>query len=45
MTHLTAFNISVEFPLYHGDSRSLKKLVLGVTTSRFGQDDKHRPVV
>jgi lipopolysaccharide transport system ATP-binding protein len=44
MTHLTAFNISVDFPLYHSENRSLKKTVFGAT-SRFGQDRKHRPVV
>jgi lipopolysaccharide transport system ATP-binding protein len=47
MTHLTAFNISVNFPLYHSDNRSLKKTVLRTTAGRgrFGEDDKHRPVV
>ena len=45
MTHLTAFNISVDFPLYHSDNRSLKKTIFGATASRFGQDNKHRPVV
>ena len=45
MTHLTAFNISVDFPLYHSDNRSLKKTILGRTTGRFSQDEKNRPVV
>jgi lipopolysaccharide transport system ATP-binding protein len=45
MAHLTAFNISVDFPLYHSDNRSLKKTILGRASSRFGQDKKHRPVV
>jgi lipopolysaccharide transport system ATP-binding protein len=45
MTELTAFNISVDFPLYHSDNRSLKKTVLGAAAGRFGQDHKHRPVV
>lgn len=45
MAHLTAFNISVDFPLYHSDSRSLKKTIFGKASSRFGQDQKHRPVV
>lgn len=45
MAHLTAFNISVDFPLYHSDSRSLKKTIMGRAASRFGQDQKHRPVV
>jgi lipopolysaccharide transport system ATP-binding protein len=45
MAHLTAFNISVDFPLYHSDNRSLKKTILGKASNRFGQDRKHRPVV
>lgn len=45
MAHLTAFNISVDFPLYHSDSRSLKKTIFGKASSRFGQDQKRRPVV
>jgi lipopolysaccharide transport system ATP-binding protein len=45
MTHLTAFNISVDFPLYHNESRSLKKRVFGAASGRFGQDHKHRAVV
>jgi lipopolysaccharide transport system ATP-binding protein len=47
MTHLTAFNISVNFPLYHSDNRSLKKTVFRSTAARnrIGQDEKHRPVV
>ncbi len=45
MAHLTAFNISVDFPLYHSDSRSLKKTIMGKAVSRFGHDQKHRPVV
>ena len=45
MAHLTAFNISVDFPLYHSDSRSLKKTIMGKAASRFGRDLKHRPVV
>jgi lipopolysaccharide transport system ATP-binding protein len=47
MTFLTAFNISVYFPLYHSDNRSLKKTVFRGTAgrNRFGKDAKHRPVV
>ncbi len=45
MACLTAFNISVDFPLYHSDSRSLKKTIMGRAASRFGQDKKQRPVV
>jgi homopolymeric O-antigen transport system ATP-binding protein len=45
MAYLAAFDISVEFPLYHSDNRSLKKTLLGRASSRFGQDHRHRPVV
>jgi len=45
VTHLTAFNISIDFPLYHSDNRSLKKTVFGAAAGRFGEDNKHRPVV
>lgn len=45
MAHLTAFNISIEFPLYHAESRSLKKAILGRAAPRFGHDRKNRPVV
>jgi lipopolysaccharide transport system ATP-binding protein len=47
MTFLTAFNISVNFPLYHSDNRSLKKTVFRSTAgrNRIGQDEKRRPVV
>ena len=45
MTYLTTFNVSIDFPLYHSESRSLKKAVLGKMSSRFGLDKKSRPVV
>jgi len=45
MTHLTAFNISIDFPLYHSDNRSLKKTVFGAASGRFGEDKRRRPVV
>lgn len=45
MAHLTVFNISEDFPLYHSDNRSLKKTILGKAASRFGLDHKRRPVV
>ena len=45
MTYLTAFGLSVDFPLYHSDSRSLKKTILGAATSRFAKDDRQRLVV
>src|SRR3984885_6544194 len=38
-------NLSVYFPLYHGNSRSLKKTVLAAASGRLGQDRQHRVVV
>ncbi|GBQ23179.1 O-antigen exporter ATP-binding protein [Acetobacter estunensis NRIC 0472] len=42
-------NLSISFPLYHGDARSLKKrtkkLVGGLKVSRFQRDDRNRVVV
>jgi lipopolysaccharide transport system ATP-binding protein len=38
-------NVSVWFPLYHGSSRSLKKMVVAAASGRLGQDQQHRVVV
>lgn len=45
MGYLKASEISVDFPLYHAESRSLKKALLGQVSSRLGVDQKSRPVV
>lgn len=45
MANLTASDISIDFPLYHSDSRSLKKTILGQASARFGRDTNNRPVV
>ncbi|MDE2516435.1 MAG: ABC transporter ATP-binding protein [Rhodospirillales bacterium] len=37
--------LSVLFPLYHGNSRSLKKTVVAAASGRLGQDRQHRVVV
>jgi len=37
--------VSVSFPLYHGNARSLKKLVLAAASGRLGQDRQRRVVV
>ncbi len=37
--------LDLEFPLYHGHSRSLKKRVLASMTGRMGEDARHRVVV
>jgi lipopolysaccharide transport system ATP-binding protein len=38
-------DVAVSFPLYHGESRSLKKTVFAAASGRLGQDRKHRLVV
>ncbi|MDD2703942.1 MAG: ABC transporter ATP-binding protein [Acidocella sp.] len=45
MAKLIAQNVTVSFPLYHGESRSLKKTVFAAASGRLGQDKKHRLVV
>jgi len=45
MPHITAERLTIEFPLYHFDSRSLKKRVLAKTPLRLRQDASHRVVV
>jgi lipopolysaccharide transport system ATP-binding protein len=37
--------VSVSFPLYHGNARSLKKLVFAAASGRLGQDRQKRVVV
>jgi lipopolysaccharide transport system ATP-binding protein len=45
MATVTIENLSVDFPLYHGSARSLKKTVFAAASGRFGQDRQHRVVV
>jgi lipopolysaccharide transport system ATP-binding protein len=45
MANLIIDDVSVAFPLYHGESRSLKKTVFAVASGRLGEDRKHRLVV
>lgn len=45
MTRLIVDNVSISFPLYHGESRSLKKTVFAAASGRLGQDNKHRLTV
>ena len=42
---IDATGISVLFPLYHGNSRSLKKLLVAAASGRLAQDQQHRVVV
>lgn len=45
MANLLIENVSVSFPLYHGESRSLKKTVFAAASGRLGEDRKRRLVV
>ena len=44
-TELLVHNVSLEFPLYHGNARSLKKTVFSSMTGRMGADSRQRIVV
>ena len=40
-----AHDVSVLFPLYHGNSRSLKKMLVAAASGRLTEDKQHRVVV
>jgi lipopolysaccharide transport system ATP-binding protein len=42
---IEAQNIAVNFPLYHGSSRSLKKMVVAAASGRLAKDQQQRIVV
>jgi lipopolysaccharide transport system ATP-binding protein len=42
---IEAHDVSVLFPLYHGNSRSLKKLLVAAASGRLAEDQQHRVVV
>lgn len=42
---IEARDISVLFPLYHGNTRSLKKLLVAAASGRLTEDQQHRVVV
>ncbi|MGE4481870.1 ABC transporter ATP-binding protein [Acidocella sp.] len=45
MAKLLIENVSVSFPLYHGESRSLKKTMLAAASGRMKQDSRKRLAV
>ena len=45
MARLIVDDVSVSFPLYHVESRSLKKTVFAAASGRLGEDKKHRLTV
>jgi lipopolysaccharide transport system ATP-binding protein len=42
---IDAENLSVDFPLYHNNARSVKRLLFGTVTGRVAADTRHRVVV
>src|SRR3954447_3681444 len=42
---IDASDVSVLFPLYHGNSRSLKKMLVSAASGRLAEDQQHRVVV
>ena len=45
MPHILVEGVSVFFPLYHGNARSLKKTVIAAASGRLGRDQQRRVVV
>ena len=45
MARILTERVSVDFPIYHGNSRSLKRHVFAAASGRLQSDDKHRIVV
>ena len=45
MARIRIDNVSLDFPLYHGSARSLKKTMFAVASGRLGEDKRQRVVV
>ena len=45
MASIDIEHVSIDFPIYHGGSRSLKKTMLAAASGRIGQDRQQRVVV
>ncbi len=45
MARIVAQDLQVDFPIYHGNSRSLKRTVFAAASGRLAQDSRHRIVV
>jgi len=45
MARIRVENVSIDFPLFHGSARSLKKTVFAAASGRLGEDRRHRRVV
>jgi lipopolysaccharide transport system ATP-binding protein len=45
MAQIDVRGVSLDFPLYHGNARSLKRTVFSTVSGRIGNDVKHRVIV
>ena len=45
MAFIDVSHLCVDFPIYHGNARSLKKTVIAAASGRLGEDARHRVVV
>ena len=45
MAAIIVQNLHIDFPIYHGNSRSLKQTVLGAASGRLRPDSRSRVVV
>ncbi len=45
MASVLVEGVSIQFPLYHGNARSLKKTMLAAASNRMGENQQHRVVV
>ncbi|HUZ64345.1 MAG TPA: ABC transporter ATP-binding protein [Acetobacteraceae bacterium] len=45
MARIEVQGLAVDFPLYHGNARSLKRTVLAAASGRLGENAKHKVVV
>ena len=45
MASIVVDHVSIDFPIYHGNARSLKKMVLAAASGRVGADRQNRVVV
>ncbi len=45
MAHIEVSHVNVSFPIYHGNSRSLKRTVFAAASGRLQEDSRHRIVV
>lgn len=45
MATIDVERVDVEFPVYHGNSRSLKRTVFNIASGRLAEDSRHRIVV